>query len=79
MLVHLLSVSKMFDVVVTCVPGVSHSGAHTPVPWRSVGRVLPGPEGEEPVPGHALVPTLLPDLQGLLHYETGGTVRWAGL
>lgn len=36
---------------------------------RSVGGLLQGDPGEEPVPGHALVPALLPDLQRLLHQQ----------
>lgn len=34
-----------------------------------VDRVLPGHPGEEPLPGHAVVPALLPDVQGLLRQQ----------
>lgn len=31
-----------------------------------VDGVLPGHPGKEPLPGHAVVPAVLPDVQGLL-------------
>lgn len=34
-----------------------------------VDGVLPGHPRKEPVPGHAMVPTLLPDVQGLLRKQ----------